>query len=97
VNRLKELIPAGANIYVEIEPRADGDTREPPGATLLIPPPDAGPDEPFPYEKARMLGALLVQEGLARVDEAALYRYRDELLMLQDDARRHQRGIWASR
>ena len=50
---------------------------------------------PFPYQQSRMAAAILVQEGLVRVNEAKPYLYQNELLMLEDDARRHERGLWA--
>jgi len=93
--RLKELVPPLTAVYVQIEPRAADDAREPPVATILVPPPGTPHDEPFPYDKSQMLGAVLIQEGLARADTESLYRYRTEFESLEADARRHHRGIWA--
>jgi len=93
--RLKELAPPGTPVYVEPEWQAsDGVGRF---ASVFLSPPGARPDRPFPYADASLLGAVLVREGLARADRAAPYRYRAEFLMLEDDARRHRRGLWTGR
>lgn len=93
--RLGDLIPPGTVVYVEIEPRAAG-APTPAPASVFLPPPGAKPVRPFPYEKSQLLGAVLVQEGLVRVRTDEPYRYRNELLGLEDDARRHARGLWAA-
>jgi hypothetical protein len=95
VARLKELAPPGTNLYVHMEPRAADDTREPPVATVYLPPAATPHDKPFPYEKSQVLGATLVQEGLARVDTEELYRYRTEFQDMQAEAKRQHYGIWA--
>jgi hypothetical protein len=92
--RLKELAAPHAPVFVEIEPRGADDTREAAIATILLPPPGADPNEPFPYDKSQMLGAVLIQEGLARADSDQLYRYRTEFESIEADARRHHRGVW---
>jgi endonuclease YncB( thermonuclease family) len=94
--RVKELVPPNSPVFVEIEPRAADDTREAAIATLLIPPPGADPKEAFPYDTSQMLGAVLIQEGLARVDSEQLYRYRTEFESLEADARRWHRGLWTN-
>jgi hypothetical protein len=93
--RLKELVPANSEVYVQMEPRAADDARQPPIATILIPPPGASHAEPFPFDKSKMLGATLIEEGLARVDMEELYRYRTEFEERQFEAKRHALGIWA--
>ena len=93
--RLGELAPPGTPVYVEPEwPASDGGGGF---ASVFLHPANARADRPFPYAEAALLGAVIVQEGLARVDPAAPYRYRAEFLMLEDDARRHRRGLWAGR
>jgi endonuclease YncB( thermonuclease family) len=94
--RLRELVPPNSAVFVEIEPRGADDTREAAIATVLVPPPGADPKEPFPYDTSQMLGAVLIQEGLARVDTEQLYRYRTEFESLEADARRWHRGLWAA-
>jgi len=96
-SRLRELAPPGADLYVELQPRAAEAESAAPPASLWLPPPGGGRPEPFPYERARLIGAILVQEGLAAVDPDASYIYKNEFLLLEDDARRHRRGIWAER
>lgn len=93
--RLSELAPPGTLVYVEIEPVRLGGA--PPGkyASVYVPPDGAGRSGPFPYEDSRLVNATLVQGGLVRADSAQLYRYANEFEMLQDDARRNQRGIWS--
>ncbi|MEA3368584.1 MAG: thermonuclease family protein [Planctomycetota bacterium] len=93
--RLGDLAPPGTPVYVEPEWPASDDGGG--FASVFLRPPDARADRPFPYADASLLGAVLVREGLARVDPAAPYRYRAEFLMLEDDARRHRRGLWAGR
>jgi len=93
--RLAERAPPGTRVYVEPEwTPADIET---PCASVFLCPPDVWPDRPFPYGEASLLGAVLVREGLTVVDRFAPYRYRAEFLMLEDDARRHGRGLWGKR
>ena len=91
--RLAELAPPGAIVFVEMEPPPPGDSIRPPASVWLPPPALGGP--PFPYDKSRLLGAVLVQEGLVPVADEP-YLYRNELRMLEDDARRHECGLWAA-
>ncbi len=91
---LRNLLPSGADVYVEIEPHAHNGDATPALATVYLPPKDAARTGPFPYAEARLVARALVQEGLAGVDADRPYRYRAEFLLLQDDARRHGRGIW---
>lgn len=93
--RLRELLPAGAPVYVEIEP--DIETRPVPRAAVWLPPRGAARGGPFPYDAAQLLGAVLVQEGLLKVDTATPYLYLNEFLLIEDDARRHARGLWATK
>ena len=93
--RLRELAPPGAVVYVELEPRLPGAESATLPASLWLPPPDSGRPEPFPYEQSRLIGAVLVQEGLVAVDPDEPYMYQNEFRMLEDDARRHHRGLWA--
>jgi hypothetical protein len=90
--RLEALAPAGTAVYVEPEWTASGGGDR--FASVYLRPPDAGPHGPFPYEDAPLLGAVLVREGLARADRSSPYRYRSEFFMLEDEARRHGRGLW---
>lgn len=93
--RLSELAPPGATVYVELEaPGADADGG-PPAASVYLPPPGAGEPEPFPYGDARLLGAVMLQEGWLARDAGRPYRYGEEFSTLEDDARRHARGLWA--
>jgi hypothetical protein len=93
--RLAELAAPGTVVFVEIEPRAGGDDKLPAPASVFLPPEGAGQPLPFPYGRSRLLGQVLVQEGLARVNEQESYRYLNEFLLAEDDARRHRRGVWA--
>jgi len=91
--RLREIAPPGTDVYVEFEAQLV----EVPGplpASIWLPPPGAGRSLPFPYDKSRLVGAVLVQEGLVAVDPDQPYMYKSEFEMLEDDARRHGRGIW---
>jgi len=94
--RLAGLAPAGTVVFVEIEPRPAGDKKPPAPASVFLPPEGARSPRPFPYSRSRLLGQVLVQEGLARVNTEDGYRYLNELLLLEDDARRHRRGLWAA-
>ncbi len=92
--RLLELAPPQTPVYVEPAwpaPNGDGGARR---ACVYLRPTGARPDRPFPYEEATLLGAVLIREGLARADRSSTYRYRSEFLMLEDEARRHRRGLW---
>ncbi len=91
--RIEALAPPGTRVYVEIEPvRAGGAPAT--FASVYLPPPGASPSRPFPYGDSQLLNATLVQEGFARADLAQFYRYTNEFEMLENDARRNQRGIW---
>ncbi len=94
--RLKELVGPGATVYVEDEPETPGADEAPPAASVYLPPAGSGEALPFPYGESRLLGAVLIQEGLAKVDAARPYRYLEEFQNLEDDARRHRRGLWAA-
>ena len=91
--RLADLAPPGMLVYVEPEPPAATDAAAD-AASVFLPPAEAGFRDVFPYGDASLLGPALVREGLARVDPALGYRYRAEFRMLEDDARRHRRGLW---
>jgi len=95
--RLEALAAPGTTVYVEPEPRAAGDHAGPPPASVWLPPPADRRTRPFSYSRSRLLGQVLVQDGLARVNEAEPYRYLNEFLTSQDDARRHRRGLWGPR
>jgi hypothetical protein len=95
--RLADLAPVGAAVYVELDPFCSCDLEGASAASLWIPPPGITQADPFPYPDSRLLAAVLVQEGLARVDENQSYLYKNELLLLEDDARRHGRGLWAAK
>ena len=93
--RLQELLPPATRVYAEPESNAAGEGDEGPRpVSLFLPPEGAGPDRPFPYGESRLVGAVLVREGLARADRDRPYRYHAEFLMLEHDARRHRRGLW---
>ena len=94
LERLKELAPPGTRVYVDFEPVPAESSPGPPPASIYLPPHDAETRMPFPYPESRLLNAELVREGAAKVDPDALYRFRTELGALQDDARRHGRGLW---
>jgi hypothetical protein len=96
-SRLAQLAPPGTSVYVEIEPRLAGDEGGLPPASVFLPPPGTRRPLPFPYSGSRLLGQVLVQEGLARVNESELYRYLNEFLVQQIDAAQHRRGLWASK
>ena len=90
--RLGELTPPGTPVFVEPEwVASDGGERV---ASVFLCPPHGRPVRPFPYAEASLVGAVLIREGVARVDRAATYRYRAEFRMLEDEARRHRRGLW---
>lgn len=93
--RLAELAPPGATVFVELEPRRAGDDKPPAPASVFLPPEGAGRPWPFPYGRSRLLGQVLVLEGLARATQEEGYRYHNEFLLTEDDARRHHRGVWA--
>jgi len=93
--RLRELAPPGTDVFVEPEPQL-APAPGPLPASIWLPPPGAGRELPFPYERSRLAGAILVQEGLAAVDAAQPYMYKNEFEMLENDARRHGRGIWGA-
>ena len=93
---LRRLLPSGAEVYVEIEPRTRDADGTPPFATVYLPPKHTAQDGRFPYAEARLVARTLVQEGLVGVDADRPYRYRAEFLLLQNDARRHGRGIWGA-
>ena len=95
--RLADLAPVGAAVYVELDPFCSCDLEGASAASIWIPPPGMAQADPFPYPDSRLLAAVLVQEGLARVDERQPYLYKNELRMLEDDARRHGRGLWAAK
>jgi len=92
---LRDLLPSGAAVYVEITASARDGAAAPALATVYHPPNGAAPTDPFPYAEATLVARAMVQEGLVRVDAARPYRYRAEFLLLEDDARRHCRGLWA--
>ena len=94
--RLKELAPPGTVVYVEPDPRFGERESAAAPASLWLPPADAARQGPFPYEQSRLIGAILVQEGLVAVDPDEAYLYKNEFQMLEDDARRHRRGLWAA-
>ncbi len=93
--RLRELAPTGAVVFVERDlgalPAGAGAVT----ASVWLPPPGTPKTLPFPYQQSRLVAGILVQEGLVRVDEAQHYIFQNELLMLEDDARRHEHGMWA--
>ena len=91
---LQNLLPAGADVYVESEGRAPNNDGTPPLATVYLPPKQAPRTDPFPYAEAQLVARMMVQEGLVRVRAGQPYRYRSEFLLLEDDARRHTRGLW---
>lgn len=93
--RLRDLAPPGTLVYVEPEPvrTTEADTGK--FASVYLPPADVDRTRPFPYTEARLLNAMLVQDGLVREDGPQLYRYSNEFEMLEHDARQHERGIWA--
>jgi len=95
--RLTELAAPGTVVYVEMEPRPADGAASPAPASVFLPPPGKPRAIPFPYGESRLLGQVLVQEGLARVNPDEPYRYLNEFLALEDDASRHGRGMWASR
>ena len=94
--RLEELAPPGTPVYVEPEPFPPPDGDAATAASVFLPPRDGGLGGPFPYGEASLLAAVLVQEGLVRADVVTPYRYREELGLLEDDARRHRRGLWSA-
>jgi len=91
---LQNLLPVGAEVYVEVEPRAPDARAATPLATVYLPPKGAARTDPFPYAEAQLVARTMVQEGLVRADAERLFRYRTEFLLLADDARRHGRGLW---
>lgn len=91
--RIEALAPPGTRVYVEVEPVRSGGAPAT-FASVYLPPPGASPSRPFPYGDSQLLNATLVQEGFARADLAQLYRYTNEFEMIENDARRNQRGIW---
>ena len=94
--RVRALVEESrGQVYVERPPAESPAPAGPVDASIWFPPPGAEGRGWFPDPKMRLLGAVLIQEGLARVDRRAYYMYKNELLMLEDDARRHRRGIWA--
>jgi hypothetical protein len=94
--RLKELAAPGATVYVEDEPQIPGTAEAALAASVYLPPAGGGETLPFPYGESRLLGAALIQEGLVKVDATHPYRYLEEFQNLEDDARRHRRGLWAA-
>jgi hypothetical protein len=92
--RLRELAPPGTDIYIELEPQFAAVSGAPLPASIWLPPSDTNRPQPFPFDKSRLVGALLIQEGLVAVDQDEPYMYKNELEMLEDDARRHGRGLW---
>jgi len=94
--RLKELAGPGATVYVEDEPQIAGADEAGPAASVYLPPAGSNQALPFRYGESRLLGAVLVQEGLVKVDATHPYRYLEEFQNLEDDARRHRRGLWAA-
>ncbi len=96
LKRIRALIESAApDVYVARG--APGDV--PDGgrdALVWFPPPEAEPGAWYPAADMQLLSAVLVQEGLARVDPERPCIHQQELEMLQDDARRHGRGIWAT-
>jgi len=93
---LQDLLPLGAEVYMEVEPRAPAAGAATPLATVYLPPNGAARTDPFRYTEAQLLARMMVQEGLVRARAERPYRYRTEFLLLEDDARRHGRGVWAS-
>jgi hypothetical protein len=95
--RLRELAPVGSDVYVEFDSGPPPEGMSPPPASIWLLPSGQTPSHPFPYEQAKLVGAVLVQEGLVRVDTDQLYFYRNEFILLQEDAERHHRGLWAGK
>ena len=91
---LQNLLPTGADVSVDIGGRAPNNDGTPPLATVYLPPKQAPGTDPFPYAEAQLVARMMVQEGLVRVRAGQPYRYRSEFLLLEDDARRHTRGLW---
>jgi hypothetical protein len=95
--RLRELVPPGTEIFVEFAPQFPAVAGGGPlPASVWLPPADAAATRPFPYDKSRLVGAILLQEGLVTVDPAQPYMYKNEFEMIEHDARRHGRGLWGS-
>jgi len=92
--RLAEISGPGTRVYVE--PAGGTSGPGPEMATVWLPGEGADEGEPFTYEKARLVAAVLVAEGWARADAELLYRYREELVLLEGEARRHGRGQWGA-
>ncbi len=93
--RLAELLPPASAVYVEVFPPGRGtESADGLAVTLYVPPSGTDPAAPFPYERATVPAAVLLAEGLARVDRRRPYRFRAEFEMLEDEARRHGRGLW---
>jgi hypothetical protein len=108
-NRLRsELLtraPPGSDVF--LDPAADeafgGDDAEAPdagahgeaaAAAVWLLPADLDRTKPFPYDHGRLLAAYLVSEGVARADRVAPHRFREELLLLEAEARRQRLGLW---
>jgi hypothetical protein len=94
--RLRDLAPPGADVFAELQPQLQESAGGALPASIWLPPAGTDRSLPFPYEQSRLVGAVLVQEGLAAVDPDQPYMYRTEFEMLEDDARRHGRGIWGT-
>jgi hypothetical protein len=93
--RLRALAPPGTVVFIDSAqgPPINGD-KEATASVWLSP---KGEMTPLPPDDLQLLAAVLVQEGLVRVDETRPYIYQTELLMLADDACRHGRGLWAGK
>jgi hypothetical protein len=93
--RLRALAPPGTVVFIDsaLGPPIDG-ADEATASVWLSP---KGETPPLPADELQLLAAVLVQEGLVRVDETRPYIYQSELLMLADDACRHGRGLWAAK
>ena len=90
------LLTAQAPVYVDAALEGEAAGHGAPATWIWLPPTGGRGADWFPSPTMELLSAALVREGLARVDRDGLFLFKNELLMLEDDARRHQRGLWAA-
>jgi len=92
---LEAILPPGTKVYVVLEPGSPSETQ---GslASLYLPPTAKPQADSFPFADSRLVGADLVQQGVARADPSQPYRFANEFAMLQNDACRNRRGLWST-
>ncbi len=90
------LEACGQRVYVEPVPAAVETNGTGLAALVWLPPAGGAAARWYPHPEMTLLAAELVGRGLARVADDGPGLYREELAMVEHEARRHGRGLWGA-